>query len=240
MFKTLLSLNINDIIDLFQKAWKYKGCIMLALTSGTGLSFLTFFKSQLGVAITCGIIFVIVCFVAIFLVAILSKSDNSQTIKAGELATHSIDQTIIEGSKPLTKDDLQLLIGGEFKNGRFVPYSGSRHYMTTSMELNKKMGFSYHLSPYNSLSKLRISVEKITSLQSTKEPDVSKLIFYIYDDSGEEKSIHGGGGEIEIYIGDKKEGNFNAAFQVKISYIGDLDNKSNIRFKINLISWKKV
>jgi hypothetical protein len=210
------------------------------LTASGGIGSLAFFHSKLGVAITCGTLFAIVCFIALFVVIALNKKNNSQTNKANELTTQSLAQAIIEGSKPLTKDDLQLLIGGEFKNGRFVPYSGSRHYMTVSMELNKKMGFSYHLSPHNSLSKLRISVEKITPFQSKKEPDISKLIFYIYDDSGEEKSIHGGGGEIEIYIGDKKEGNFNAAFQIKIGYIGDLDSKSNVSFKINLISWKKV
>lgn len=185
----------------------------------------------------------LIALVAVLIGLMIRNQLKSRAYDDSQLSKVDVDNNSVSYlSKPLTKDDLQLLIGGEFKNRKFIPYSGSRHYMTVSMELNKKMGFSYHLSPYNSLSKLRISVEKIVpaSFQSKKEPDVSKLIFYIYDDSGEEKSIHGGGGEMEIYIGDKKEGNFNAAFQIKIGYIGDLDSQSNVSFKINLISWRKV
>lgn len=57
---------------------------MTILTGSGGLASLTFFNSQIGVAITVGLVFAIVCFIALFVhtkIKFLSINDNQSGIK---------------------------------------------------------------------------------------------------------------------------------------------------------------
>ena len=65
---------IDALISLCQKLWEFKGWIMGILTASSGIGSLAFFHSKLGVAVTCGMLFAVVCFVALFVVMALKKA----------------------------------------------------------------------------------------------------------------------------------------------------------------------
>lgn len=67
---------VDATISLSQKLWEIRGWVMGILATSGSIGFLTFFDSKLGVAITCGTLFAIACFIALFVVVSVKKSDQ--------------------------------------------------------------------------------------------------------------------------------------------------------------------
>ncbi len=88
--------------------------------------------------------------VALLIGLMIRNQLKSKTHDTKSLKTDNNKLAVSYLSKPLTQDDLELLLCGTFKENKFIPYLFPREYIKTSMETGKKMTFSYHLSPYNS------------------------------------------------------------------------------------------
>ncbi|MBM5782903.1 MAG: hypothetical protein FJ368_05745 [Pelagibacterales bacterium] len=195
---------INDATDLFQKLWKLGVWIVTILTSSTILGILTFFKSQLGVAITCGTLFAIVCFIALFIVIAL-KNNAVKTINQHEF---NLKNSVVK----LSNKDLEFILNGKFINGSShfiynIPIAGNKygeHYRgwtcTVSASIFFKLTKIFAFAPSNSCATTRFQFRC-----SDPNIDTSKFIIRIYDSKGVESILSGSANEKDILLSERSD-----------------------------------
>jgi|GEM_PF-4399270 len=230
MLKNLFS--INDIVELFRNLMKFKGWIMSIFTVSGGIGSLAFFNSKLGVAVTCGVLFAIFCFIALFVVISLKKSNEKNGKKEPE-TRNSIN---------LTREDVEYLLGGKYLDDETFFYDESKISKVGSKNAKgQKVGFllspSYKVpatlhAPKNSKATVRFELHSYDS-----RLEDSGFVIYIYDAGKKERMLTGSINEFEISLDESSSFRFIAMHKK----IGDSTGSevNNVSLLVQLISWRK-
>ena len=96
----------------------------LKVTASSGIGSLAFFNSKLGVAVTCGVLFAIVCFIALFVVISLNKNEKKSDKKQNKNEEKLTAQSLIEAFNPkdlalkLTNKDIERIANGLYERDK--------------------------------------------------------------------------------------------------------------------------
>lgn len=182
MFKKVET--INAIISLTQKLWEFKGYIFGFLTASSGIGFLTFFHSQLGVAITCGVIFAIVCFTALIIVnALKTKAGDNIEVRtpSNRLLRKLTPQDIYNGMQGFYNEEDQsfiyrrdYLIQGQFVENFYTCKKVNVDFLPQFVkEIKCEISFGWNENPGSNF-KGKVLIEE-DDVGNIKEIDVSDL-----------------------------------------------------------------